>query len=113
MPSPAQLTNQALTFNLYVERETRSAHALLFYEANHQAGGERRAVAMGSESHGDDSLFSAGLESTLVLRKLHSVLPHQDSWQRLLVPSGKLGVEFSYTADSLTEQLALMPALPD
>ena len=31
MPSPAQLTNQALTFNLYVERETRSAHALLFF----------------------------------------------------------------------------------
>ena len=30
MPSPAQLTNQALTFNLYVERETRSAPRSFF-----------------------------------------------------------------------------------
>ena len=49
MPSPAQLTNQALTFNLHVERETGSAPRSFFYvEANHEAGRERRAAGVGA-----------------------------------------------------------------
>lgn len=66
MPSPAQLTNQALTFNLHVERETRSAPRSFFYvEANHEAGRERRAAAMGGDPRGNGQVFQAGLESTL------------------------------------------------
>ena len=64
MPSPAQLTNQALTFNLHVERETGSAPRSFFYvEANHEAGRERRAAVMGALRWWDCQVFPGGLES--------------------------------------------------
>lgn len=53
MPSRAQLTNPALTFKVNVERETRGASALLFYEANHEASRERRVAAMGGLPRGN------------------------------------------------------------
>ena len=58
MPSPAQLTNQALTFNLHVERETGSApRSFSYVTANHQAGRERRAAAVGGEPRRDGAIF--------------------------------------------------------
>ena len=75
MPNPAQLTNQALTFNLHVERETRSAPRSFFYvEANHEAGRERRAAAMGGEPLRNGALLQARLASQLALRVVRQAL---------------------------------------
>ena len=68
MPSPAQLTNQALTFNLHVERETGSAPRSFFYvEANHEAGRERRAAAMGGKPLRNGPLLQARLAGQMAL----------------------------------------------
>ena len=86
--------------------EKPGAHSRPFFyvETNHEAGRERRAADVGGEPRRNCSLLCARLESTLVLRVMRAVLPHQSSWQRLLVPSGNLGVEFPDPAHGLAEQ---------
>ena len=113
MPSRAQLTNPALTFKVNAERETRGASALLFHEANHEANRERRVASLGGKSWRDCPLLQARLAGQVAFRVMRQALQVKTDWQAGLVPSRNLGVEFSNTANSLAEQLALMPALPD
>jgi hypothetical protein len=113
MPSRAQLTNPALTFKVNAERETRGASALLFYEANYEASRERRVASLGGEPWRDCPLLQARLAGQVAFRVMRQALQVKTDWQAGLVPSRNLGVEFSDPAYGLTQQLALMPALPD
>ena len=70
-----RLTKQTLTFKLNVERETGSAPRSFFYvEANHEAGRERRAAAMGGELLRNGALLQARLASQLALRVVRQAL---------------------------------------
>ena len=105
MPSPAKLTNQALTFNLHVERETGSAPRSFFYvEANHEAGRERRAAVVGGESRRNGPLLQARLAGQVALRVLRQALQVKDHRETGLVPASDLGVKFSDAPNSLAEQ---------
>ncbi len=75
MPSPAQLTNQAPTFKLNVERETGSAPRSFFYgEASHEADRERRAAVMGGEPRRNGEAVPRRLARTLALRTVHQAV---------------------------------------
>jgi len=44
---------------------------------------------------------------------MHQAQPRQENGQARLIPAGHLGVKLANSTDSLAQQLALMPALPN
>ena len=83
----------------------------LFYEANYEAGRERRAAAMGGKPLRNGALLQARLAGQVAFRVMRQALQVKTYGQAGLVPSSNLGVEFPDAPYRLAQQARLMELL--
>ena len=98
MPSPAKLTNQALTFKVHDERETRSAPRSFFMSKPTMKQVEKDGLLLWQVSHGGMvRFFREDWKARGIMNRASGFRYYRTKVLGkgiLEVPSGKLGVEF-------------------